>query len=469
LRRSLHIRAALSALLLSGCVGEGRGRRDVVPRPVGNPAVDKHAPHKHKIALELVLRIPGGAQNGELGFRFGPPRDLDGDGVVDITAGARFTALEFPDMGSVAAWSSDDGGELAYWEGHCVKALFGHAVLGGPDADGDGVADVVAAAPNGKYYGVYRGILYARSVVTGRLLWSVTGEPDERLGWDMALAGDQNSDGVEDLFVGAPCGAGVGAAYLLSGRNGNTLRTFRSGEPRDRFAWCVSAVPDLDGDSLRDLLVGALGARSDDQKKVGAVYAFSSASGTRLRVWYGRYTDGLFGERVAGLPDLDGDGAGEVAVAAPYRPVISGPPPTHAGEVFVFSGATGSELHHWVGTQPGELYGRMVASAGDLDGDGVADVAIGAPWSSGSCSGTESDVGNGMQKCGRFEVRSGKSGELLAGVEGDRPEMWLGWHIEAAQNLGEERSQRGLLVSALRSEENGQVGAGALHLYVVRE
>ena len=64
-------------------------------------------------------------------------------------------------------------------------------------------------------------------------------------------------------------------------------------------------------------------------------------------------------------------------------------------------------------------------------------------------------------------MRSGKTGELLGGVEGHRPEMWLGWHIEAAQNLGQERSRKGLLVSALRSEEGGRVGAGSLHLYVV--
>ena len=359
------------------------------------------------------------------------------------------------------ARSSDDGEELAYWEGHGVKALFGHAVLGGPDADGDGVADVVAAAPNGKYQGIYRGVLYARSVVSGRLLWSVTGEPEERLGWVMALAGDQNRDGVEDLFVGAPRGARVGTAYLLSGSDGTTLRTFRSGEEKDQFAWHVSAVPDLDGDGLDDLLVGAFAARSDEGKMLGAVHAFSSASGARLRVWYGRDAGGLFGEMVAGLPDLDGDGAGEVAIAAPHRPVRSGETPTHPGQVFVYSGATGRELHHWRGSQPGELYGRSVASAGDLDGDGVADIAIGAPW--GCRGGTQ----NGLKKCGRFEVRSGKTGELLGGVEGHRPEMWLGWHIEAAQNLGQERSRKGLLVSALRSGEGGLVGAGSLHLYVV--
>jgi hypothetical protein len=408
------------------------------------------------VSLALACRIAGTARNGELGFRFGPPKDVDGDGIADIAAGARGADLEFTQMGIVSAWSSDGGREIVSWEGHAQDGLFGHAVIAGPDADGDGVADVVAAAPNGKYHEVYRGVLFARSGVSRRLLWSVVGSPDEPLGWHLALAGDQNRDGVIDVLASAPAASASGKVYLISGRDGAALRSFASAESGDQFGWYHAAVPDLDGDGRDDLVVGAPLAALAGGAPGGAAYAFSSADGRVLHAWRGTVADARFGEVVAGLPDLDGDGIGDAAASAPFRaslPDEERPP----GEVVVFSGASGRVIHRWRGAQPGELYGRMVSCAGDVNADGAADVAIGAPWSRAG----------GIKRAGRFELRCGRSGGVLGSVEGDRPEMWLGWHIEAAEKLGRENAP-GLVVSALRSEENGIPGAGALHVYVLR-
>jgi hypothetical protein len=77
------------------------------------------------------------------------------------------------------------------------------------------------------------------------------------------------------------------------------------------------------------------------------------------------------------VSDLDGDGKDEIAVAAPATEDQARVLP---GEVWIYSGATGSELRHWTGRQPGEQFGRMVVGAGDVDGDGAEDLAIGAPW-----------------------------------------------------------------------------------------
>lgn len=401
------------------------------------------------LTLELALRIPGEARGGELGFRFSRPCDLDGDSIADIAAGARYTDLEFSQMGTVTVWSSDGGTELAHWEGHAEDGLFGHSVLAGPDLDGDRKGDVIAAAPNGQYHGVYRGLLYARSVATGRRLWSVVGERHEGFGWDMARAGDQNGDGTEDVFVGAPSSDG-GRVYLVGGDDGATLRVFSSSGKHDQFGWYVAA-PSTPRSAPEQLDPGGSGV-----SRVGAAYALSACSGETLHLWYGARADGMFGEVVAGLSDLDGDSVGDVVVGAPVAASQAGELET-PGEVFVFSGTSGAPIHCFTG-RPGELYGRMVSDAGDLDDDGASDIAIGAPWATVS----------GMVKAGRFEVRSGRTGELLASVSGARADMWLGWHIAGAEDVGREK-KRGLLVAALRSEENGLAGAAALYLYVVRE
>ena len=153
-RRNDRRAAALIGLLAT--LGAGCG--GAAPAGAGGGASEPpRSLAAEALRLELVLRLVGEAPEGELGFRFGPPRDVDGDGISDIAAGARFTNLEWTGMGTAAVWSSADGREIAYWEGHAQDSLFGHSVVIGSDVDGDGHPDVVAAAPNGKYFDVYRG------------------------------------------------------------------------------------------------------------------------------------------------------------------------------------------------------------------------------------------------------------------------------------------------------------------------
>ena len=405
--------------------------------------------------LRVVQRIAGESENGELGFRFTPPVDVDGDGVSDIAAGARFTDLECTQMGTVGIWSTASGSELAHWEGHTPDSLFGHAVLLGPDIDSDGHPDVIAAAPSGSYYGNKRGALFARSARTKRLLWSRLGVKKEGLGWDLALADDHNGDGTNDFFAGAPAGPGRGRVYLLSGKTGTVLSTFESPTDASQFGWYVDTVADADADGRRDLIVGAPDTPNGDRRAAGAVYVISSRDGRRLQQWSGTSERGNFGEIVAGLSDLDGDGHDDVVVGEPYQGVGSRET-WDPGSVSVFSGASGKRLFRWDGRQPGELYGRAVAAAGDMDADGIVDIAIGAPWWNNER----------REKAGRFEVRSGRDGGVISSVVGEGSEDWLGWHIVPAANVGRDQ-RRGLVVSALRRHENGLRGAGAIYVYEI--
>jgi hypothetical protein len=158
---------------------------------------------------------------------------------------------------------------------------------------------------------------------------------------------------------------------------------------------------------------------------------------------------------LAAVADLDGDGKGEIAVASPGTEDQAR---TIPGELRIYSSGTGKELRHWSGSQPGELYGRMIIGAGDLDGDGVEELAVGAPWYR---RGTADRVG-------RVELRSPRSGTVLGEWFGDEAQCWFGWHIRRAPDP-DGHGRPALLVGSLRHPVDGKVAVGVLDLYVLRE
>ncbi|MBI5504440.1 MAG: FG-GAP repeat protein [Deltaproteobacteria bacterium] len=413
----------------------------------------------------LARRIAGDAPGGELGFRFGEPLDLDGDGNADVAAGARFKLRrETYQNGSAAAWAGWSGAsagatrKLREWDGDLPDGLFGHWVLPVADLGPAGAAGVVIAAPNARVNDLPKGVLVARSAVSGEEFWnrSGPGAQAENFGWDLSPAGDQNGDARSDLFVGAPSLDG-GRVYLLSNKDGALLQTYEPPQQVRSFGWFVARLGDLDGDGRADLIAGAPFEMDGARAVSGGAHVLSSASGRQLYHWNGSGALSGFGEVVAALGDLDGDGKGEIAVAAPRTDDATRALP---GEVFIYSGATGKELGHWSGKQPGELFGRMVVAAGDLDADGIDDVAIGAPWH-------RRDKADKAEKAGRVELRSGRSGAVIAEFFGDQADCWFGWHIRRAPDP-EQLGRPALLIGSLRHPVDGHAGVGVLDLYVLR-
>ena len=402
----------------------------------------------------LARRLGGTVARGELGFRFGEPLDTDGDGRADIAAGARFTLQGTFQNGSATVWSGATGAPICVWQGHLPDALFGHWVMPVPDLGHDGLADVVVAAPSARFDEEVTGLLVARSPKTGEEIWTRRGKKAENFGWDLALAGDHDGDGKSELFVGAPSDD-AGRVALLRGSDGTELRSYAPPKAAGMFGWFVARTPDLDGDGRGDLVAGAPFEKDAGGTKVGGAWVLSSADGRELHHWQGKDAGSGFGDVVAAVGDMDADGRGDVAVAAPgtYDHARARP-----GEVRVYSSSTGKELAHWSGSQPGELFGRMVAAAGDVDRDGIDDLAIGAPWYR---RGT-------ADKTGRVELRSGRNGHILAEMVGDEADCWFGWHIRRAPDP-DGRGRPALLISSLRHPVDGMAAAGVVDVYVLRQ
>ena len=99
----------------------------------------------------------------------------------------------------------------------------------------------------------------------------------------------------------------------------------------------------------------------------------------------------------------------------------------------------------------------MVVAAGDLDGDGVEDLAIGAPWYRRESS----------DKVGRIEFRSGRSGKVLSELSGDEADSWFGWHIRRAPDP-DGHGRPAFLISSLRHPADENLGVGVLDLLVLR-
>lgn len=262
-------------------------------------------------------------------------------------------------------------------------AKFGSAIASPGDVDGDGLADIAIGAPG---YGAgppslsYAGRVYLFSARSEKILWAVDGTAnDEGFGQTLAALGDVDQDGIGDLAAGEPAKNGnTGAVRVLSGATGATIYTVNGTSANGLFGAAVAAVADLDGDGVKELVVGIPG----ENGLVGHVEVRSGSSGSLLWSMTDNQAGSEFGFAVAGTGDVNGDGFADVIVGAPrYYDVATAKTP---GAITIHSGATGRQLFFLrgeipLGTFNFSAFGAAVAGAGDLTGDGVADFVVGAP------------------------------------------------------------------------------------------
>ncbi len=290
--------------------------------------------------------------------------------------------------GKVYCFNGADGSLLYSTSDGEIASNYGYSVAAIGDVDGDGAADFVVGAPQSSKNGCFGGAGYVHSGRDGALIYSLVGEGCyDYFGTAVADAGDVNGDGVPDFVIGAPfyydpaTAVDVGAVYLSSGSTGAMLKKV-VGEPRSEFGSAIAAVGDLNHDGFGDIVVGA----PEYLWGVGRAYTYLGPDLSLQSTFEGPpapYYLSHYGFSVAGVGDTDGDGYDDFGIGAPTYSATSG---VLEGLVEVHSGADGSILYTAFGDsrRSGEA-GWAVAGVGDMSGDGLADVAYGAPiwWPDG--------------------------------------------------------------------------------------
>ncbi len=199
-------------------------------------------------------------------------------------------------------------------------------------------------------------------------------------GSSVAGAGDVNGDGFEDVIIGEPFATvsgnyRAGSVWVYSTADGSLLHEFHGPGYKTMLGRSVAGVGDLDQDGFDDILVGMAGDTSSPYTN-GAARVYSGRNGSILHEWIGPTDNCKFGYAVASAGDLDLDGVNDVLVGAPHTQVGS---LVSAGSAFLLSGATGTLIQVWQGTRTAGLLGYSVASMEDLNGDLLPEILVGEP------------------------------------------------------------------------------------------
>ena len=304
--------------------------------------------------------------------------DVNGDGFADLIVGAPNVNRNNTFAGSARVFSGVDGSILYTFDGDSIDASFGVSVSGAGDVNGDGFDDVIVGADQDDNNGILSGSAQVFSGFDGSVLYTFDGDsPVDSFGGSVSSAGDVNGDGFSDLIVGSWSaennGLNSGFARMYSGVDGSILYTLDGDTPGERSGWSVSGAGDVNGDGVDDLIAGANDGNINGPFS-GSARVYSGVDGSVLLNLDSESTANLFDISVSGAGDVNGDGFADLIVGEPFDRDNG----AIRGIVRVFSGADGSVLFTFVGDSLFDQFGCSVSSAGDVNGDGAPDFIVGA-------------------------------------------------------------------------------------------
>ncbi len=401
--------------------------------------------------------------------------DVNADGYSDVIVGAYLYDNGESDEGKVFLYlGSSSGLSVSHsWtaESNQEAAHFGVSVSTAGDVNGDGFSDVIVGAnafDNGEsdegkvflYLGSPSGLSTSPS-------WTAEGDQEyARLGISASTAGDVNGDGYSDVIVGAYLydngESDEGKVFLYlgssSGLSVSHSWTAESNQEAAQFGSSVSTAGDVNGDGYSDVIVGAcLYDNGESDEGMVFLYLGGSSGLSHNPAWTdeGDQENSTFGLSVATAGDVNGDGYSDVLVGMPNEGIGNG------GATFLYLGGVSglSSMASWTGygDNIGAMYfGKSVATAGDLNGDGYSDVIIGAP---GTYNG-EVFEGSAFIYLGG---PSGLSTNHSWSVESNLAYAYLGASVSMAGDVnGDGYSD---LILGANEYSNGQTDEGAAYLY----
>jgi FG-GAP repeat/FG-GAP-like repeat len=443
--------------------------------------------------------------NADFGVSVAGAGDVNGDGFADVVVGAWHYES--------SAGEADEGAAFVYWgaaagiangvpataattlQSNQVSPDFGCSVAGAGDVNGDGYSDVVIGA---QYYDAGSGEVGAAFVFTGSATGIVSAgvagaaatlvgtQLSSGFGRSVAGAGDVNGDGYADIVVGAYgqdwSGSGEGAAFVFlgsaagiaSGSAASAAATIHGVQSGGALGFVVAGAGDVNGDGYGDLAVNVLGYQSGEVEE-GAVLVFlgsaagiaSGGAGGAATTLEGNQVNALFGYSVAGAGDVNGDGYGDLLAGA----LLYDSGGVDRGAAFVFlgsstgiaSGVPASAATTLVGSQSFAGFGASVASAGDVNGDGFADVLVGA---SGQTLGEVNEGAVFLFLGSGSGVASGGPASAAATLEGNQAGASFGGAIASAGDVNGD-GYADIVVGAYRYDsEPALVDEGAAFVFL---
>jgi len=341
-----------------------------------------------------------------------------------------------------------------------------YAVGRAGDVNGDGYPDVfvVGISATGFHLFIFNGSPSGPGR-TPASSWDLSEAPAGGTGHEVVAAGDVNGDGFDDLIIATPCWSGLSykrgrvSVYYGSPSGLSPKPAWEATyelpihKPIDDdkeiyFGWEVACAGDVNGDGYSDIIVGAPFADHGDVNEGVAFVYYGSRSGlSRRPSWWveSNHAHALLGWSVSGAGDVNGDGCDDVIIGVPNA--TDGQDKEGAALVFLGSKKGLSHTLHWneESNNTIQMMGKVVASAGDVNGDGFADVLVAAP-----------DFVRDGKKVGRVYLFYGSDRGLRkpAGYTIDKP-----WLTSLQQTLN--RSS-----PALKATVTGALLATALGLFV---
>ncbi len=321
-----------------------------------------------------------GANNTDFGHALAAMGDVNGDSVFDFAVAA--PAFSDPSLpGEVFVYSGANGALIYSVLGAAPGDRFGFA-MAALEITGDRVRDLVVGSPGSDVPVTDAGKVELVEGVTGSILLSAIGsQPTENFGHGIAKIPDIDGDGHRDILVGAPGGnqppmtiffGGTGEVQLISGLTFNSLLLLQGFHGEDLFGSAVAPCPDVDGDGLPDIVVGAPGMDDGVGADAGVVLVYGSVSGHLERGFRAREAGERFGEIVVNVGDLNGDGFAEFAVGSPlYGASLS-------GRVQVIDAVSGQTTAEFFGTTALEGVGKSVGLSLGYGSDRLGEIYIGA-------------------------------------------------------------------------------------------